>query len=174
MCSALFHFYFLRSIHDIRFLTNHSYSLDDLDSALGLSYNTDLHSGIELRRTSHKAAEQKRRDSLKHCFEDLRQMIPNIVDKAPSKVFLLKKSFDYICSLKSDLAQQDLVRARIQAQEAYRLQALEAWMATLPENIPRPDMDLWKMSDEDLAKTTVKEASAVRIAAEIAELSSMA
>ncbi|KAF9194386.1 hypothetical protein BGZ51_000138 [Haplosporangium sp. Z 767] len=154
--------------------SNYQNILDGDHTALGLSYNTDLHSGIELRRTSHKAAEQKRRDSLKHCFEDLRQMIPNIVDKAPSKVFLLKKSFDYICSLKSDLAQQDLVRAKIQAQEAYRLQALEAWMATLPENIPRPDMDLWKMSDEDLAKATAKEAAAARTAAEIAELSAAA
>ena len=30
----------------------------------------------DTRRTSHKAAEQKRRDSLKSCFEDLRRILP--------------------------------------------------------------------------------------------------
>jgi hypothetical protein len=41
--------------------------------------------GIESRRTSHKAAEQKRRDSLKYCFDELRNMLPAITldDEAP-------------------------------------------------------------------------------------------
>lgn len=34
--------------------------------------------GLESRRTSHKAAEQKRRDSLKFCFDELRGMLPAI------------------------------------------------------------------------------------------------
>jgi hypothetical protein len=34
--------------------------------------------GLESRRTSHKAAEQKRRDSLKYCFDELRGMLPAI------------------------------------------------------------------------------------------------
>ncbi|WFD30679.1 DNA topoisomerase [Malassezia sp. CBS 17886] len=34
--------------------------------------------GFDQRRTSHKAAEQKRRDSLKHCFDDLRGLLPAI------------------------------------------------------------------------------------------------
>ncbi|OAQ30229.1 hypothetical protein K457DRAFT_55867, partial [Linnemannia elongata AG-77] len=70
----------------------------------------------ELRRTSHKAAEQKRRDSLKNCFDDLRQMIPSIQEKSPSKVFLLKKSFDYICNLKAEVANRDLELARVRAE----------------------------------------------------------
>lgn len=41
--------------------------------------------GIESRRTSHKAAEQKRRDGLKFCFDELRGMLPAITldDDAP-------------------------------------------------------------------------------------------
>ncbi|KAI7817992.1 Myc-type, basic helix-loop-helix domain-containing protein, partial [Gamsiella multidivaricata] len=73
----------------------------------------------ELRRTSHKAAEQKRRDSLKHCFDDLRNMIPSIQEKSPSKVFLLKKSFDYICNLKCEVAKRDLEMARLKAQHEF-------------------------------------------------------
>ncbi|SCV71128.1 BQ2448_2716 [Microbotryum intermedium] len=38
--------------------------------------------GGELRRTSHKAAEQKRRDSLKQCFESLRRILPPIAMNA--------------------------------------------------------------------------------------------
>lgn len=39
--------------------------------------------GLDQRRTSHKAAEQKRRDSLKHCFDELRGLLPGIaVDDA--------------------------------------------------------------------------------------------
>lgn len=34
--------------------------------------------GLDQRRTSHKAAEQKRRDSLKHCFDELRVLLPSI------------------------------------------------------------------------------------------------
>ncbi|KAG0002637.1 hypothetical protein BGZ79_002574 [Entomortierella chlamydospora] len=165
----------------------------------GLSYNTDLHSGIELRRTSHKAAEQKRRDSLKHCFDDLRQMIPNIVDKAPSKVFLLKKSFDYICSLKSEIAQRDLHMARTQAQEDHFKSSLESWLATTFQGgnsateegssngggggggggggngaIAMPDMTSWRLSEEELDKITMKQLQAVKVAQEMSELSAAA
>ncbi|KAF8950904.1 hypothetical protein BGZ46_004264 [Entomortierella lignicola] len=152
--------------------------------ALGLSYNTDLHSGIELRRTSHKAAEQKRRDSLKNCFEDLRHMIPNIVDKAPSKVFLLKKSFDYICSLKSEIAQRDLHMARTLAQEDHFRSSLESWIATTIQSksnnsgddnlIAMPDLDSWKLPEEELDKITAKQIEAVKAAQEMAILSAAA
>ncbi|KAF9989728.1 hypothetical protein BGZ75_005092 [Mortierella antarctica] len=156
--------------------SNYQNILDGDHTALGLSYNTDLHSGIELRRTSHKAAEQKRRDSLKHCFEDLRQMIPNIVDKAPSKVFLLKKSFDHICELKSDLAKQNLLLARIQAQQQFFQQNLQQWMSTLPQDLlPSPSWEqAWKMTEEALDTATAKELQATRVAAEMAEQSALA
>ena len=42
--------------------------------------------GLDQRRTSHKAAEQKRRDSLKHCFDELRGLLPVITvdDNVPT------------------------------------------------------------------------------------------
>lgn len=42
------------------------------------------------RRTSHKAAEQKRRDSLKYCFDELRVMLPPITldEDAPGGSYL--------------------------------------------------------------------------------------
>ncbi|KAI8600914.1 hypothetical protein EDD21DRAFT_121402 [Dissophora ornata] len=158
--------------------SNYQNILDGDHTALGLSYNTDLHSGIELRRTSHKAAEQKRRDSLKHCFDDLRQMIPNIVDKAPSKVFLLKKSFDYICTLKSEMAQKDLHIARMEAQEQYFRQQLENWFETtsIPEGVvlKKPEMENWRMSEDKLGEVTRREMAVARIAAQLAEQSAVA
>ncbi|KNE90564.1 hypothetical protein PSTG_15998 [Puccinia striiformis f. sp. tritici PST-78] len=38
----------------------------------------DGNEGPEYRKSSHKVAEQRRRDSLKMCFEDLRQILPPI------------------------------------------------------------------------------------------------
>ncbi|KAG0376271.1 hypothetical protein BGX24_008007 [Mortierella sp. AD032] len=137
---------------------------------------THLHSGIELRRTSHKAAEQKRRDSLKHCFDDLRHMIPNIVDKSPSKVFLLKKSFDYICSLKAELAQRDLAMARMQAQQEFFQQNLKEWFVRNQDGGGGvvPEMEGWKMSEEMLDQATRRELEIAHMAAEMAEQSATA
>lgn len=44
------------------------------------------HGVVDQRRTSHKAAEQKRRDSLKYCFDELRTLLPAITvdDSLPS------------------------------------------------------------------------------------------
>ncbi|KAF8978714.1 hypothetical protein BGZ46_006217 [Entomortierella lignicola] len=161
--------------------SNYQNILDGDHTALGLSYNTDLHSGIELRRTSHKAAEQKRRDSLKHCFDDLRQMIPNIQEKSPSKVFLLKKSFDYVCNLKSEVAKRDLELARLKAQHEFMKTAMESWMATLPEDSPYKKnsdgtslVDSWTMSEDQIKKATITEEDAVRKAVEMTELSAAA
>ncbi|KAG0279393.1 hypothetical protein BGZ97_009579, partial [Linnemannia gamsii] len=125
-----------------------------------------------LRRTSHKAAEQKRRDSLKHCFDDLRQMIPNIVDKAPSKVFLLKKSFDYICTLKAEMAQRDLTIARMQAQQEFFQQACRQWFESGGGGMP--DMEGWKMSEEMLDQATRRELEIAQMTAEMAEQSAAA
>jgi hypothetical protein len=35
-----------------------------------------VHSSLESRRTTHKAAEQKRRDSLKQSFDELKKVVP--------------------------------------------------------------------------------------------------
>ncbi|KAF8927058.1 hypothetical protein BGZ47_002361 [Haplosporangium gracile] len=178
--------------------SNYQNILDGDHTALGLSYNTDLHSGIELRRTSHKAAEQKRRDSLKNCFDDLRQMIPNIQEKSPSKVFLLKKSFDYICNLKAEVANRDLELARVRAEHEFMKSAMQAWMATLPDDSPYKSvtvaapvtkdagkakveetkkvglLESWTIPEEELKKAISKETDAAARAAEIAEMSALA
>lgn len=46
--------------------------------------------GGSMRRTSHKVAEQKRRDSLKYCFDELRGMLPpvTLAEDAPGGSFL--------------------------------------------------------------------------------------
>ncbi|KAG0276497.1 hypothetical protein BGZ96_003256 [Linnemannia gamsii] len=177
--------------------SNYQNILDGDHTALGLSYNTDLHSGIELRRTSHKAAEQKRRDSLKNCFDDLRHMIPNIQEKSPSKVFLLKKSFDYICNLKAEVANRDLELARVRAEHEFMKNAMQAWMTTLPDDSPFRSvavtapakdegeakeettkqvglLESWTIPEEELKKAISKETNAAARAAEIAEMSALA
>lgn len=44
-------------------------------AALGIAFSTQIKSGLEVRRTAHKAAEQKRRDSLKEWFDRLRREV---------------------------------------------------------------------------------------------------
>lgn len=90
-----------------------------------------------LRKTSHKAAEQKRRDSLKTTFDDLRTLLPPIPlpseegypdepilpgampprgpprgnsdgpNRSISKLQLLRCGNDYICLLKEKVARRD-------------------------------------------------------------------
>lgn len=44
-------------------------------ASLGMQFSPSIHSGIEIRRTAHKAAEQRRRDTLKKSFDCLRNEI---------------------------------------------------------------------------------------------------
>lgn len=44
-------------------------------ASLGMQFAPSIHSGIEIRRTAHKAAEQRRRDTLKKSFDCLRNEI---------------------------------------------------------------------------------------------------
>jgi Helix-loop-helix DNA-binding domain len=90
-----------------------------------------------LRKTSHKAAEQKRRDSLKTTFDDLRMLLPPIPlptedgypdepilpgampprgpprgnadgpNRGISKLQLLRCGNDYICLLKESISRRD-------------------------------------------------------------------
>jgi hypothetical protein len=101
----------------------------------------------EDRKTSHKHAEQRRRDSLKMCFEELRRILPYIppeededapkrpgegnvggqrsgtVDphnpnKGVSKVALLRKSNEYILKLHGRIARRDGAIAALRARLA--------------------------------------------------------
>lgn len=99
--------------------------------------------GADNRRTSHKAAEQKRRDSLKQCFEELRRILPpmasnaNDEDRRPgegnvggqrggsvdpenpnrgvSKVALLRRSNEYVGTLHDRVDRRDLAIEALRA-----------------------------------------------------------
>lgn len=98
--------------------------------SLGIDFSTTIQSGIENRRSAHKAAEQKRRDTLKQSFDFLRtEIIDAIMEeelegtgnvdieeirsakekdvKQMSKVVLLQHSYEYILRLKNDNKRKD-------------------------------------------------------------------
>ncbi|CAO3615606.1 unnamed protein product [Mucor hiemalis] len=98
--------------------------------SLGIDFSTTIQSGIENRRSAHKAAEQKRRDTLKQSFDSLRtEIIDAIMEeemadnanidleevrgakekdvKQMSKVVLLQHSYEYILRLKNDNKRKD-------------------------------------------------------------------
>ncbi|CAG8509500.1 13803_t:CDS:2 [Ambispora leptoticha] len=56
--------------------SNYQNILEGTAQSLGISYSSDLQSSLESRRTTHKAAEQKRRDSLKQSFDELKKVVP--------------------------------------------------------------------------------------------------
>ena len=98
--------------------------------SLGIDFSTTIQSGIENRRSAHKAAEQKRRDTLKQSFDLLRvEIIDAMMEeevtehkavdleeirnnkekdiKQMSKVVLLQHSYEYILRLKNDNKRKD-------------------------------------------------------------------
>ncbi|CAG8501798.1 2367_t:CDS:2 [Cetraspora pellucida] len=119
--------------------SNYVSILEGTAKSLGISYSSDVHSSLESRRTTHKAAEQKRRDSLKQSFDELKKVIPfnaatgniNISNngcdgnnnnsisgkvgdnsgsmKNVSKLFLLKRAHDHIVELHQQTKEKDLI-----------------------------------------------------------------
>ncbi|RIA86088.1 hypothetical protein C1645_829820 [Glomus cerebriforme] len=118
--------------------SNYRSILEGTAKSLGISYSSDVHSSLESRRTTHKAAEQKRRDSLKQSFDELKKVIPyqstssksNGSDgntnnngksnsnsngksdgtmKNVSKLFLLKRAHDYIVELEQKSKEKDVL-----------------------------------------------------------------
>ncbi|KAI8875688.1 hypothetical protein K501DRAFT_338549 [Backusella circina FSU 941] len=55
--------------------SNYQNLMEGKAAALGIAFNSQIKSGLEVRRTAHKAAEQKRRDSLKEWFDRLRREV---------------------------------------------------------------------------------------------------
>ncbi|KAJ3344092.1 hypothetical protein HDU93_003255 [Gonapodya sp. JEL0774] len=71
-------------------------NLDNLGGEVG--------GGGDFRKVTHKVAEQRRRDSLRNCFERLKDTLPPeslAGEKNPSKVYILRKAFDYITHLRT-------------------------------------------------------------------------
>lgn len=55
--------------------SNYQNLMEGKAAALGIAFSPNIKSGLEIRRTAHKAAEQKRRDSLKEWFDRLRREV---------------------------------------------------------------------------------------------------
>ncbi|RUS27778.1 hypothetical protein BC938DRAFT_482745, partial [Jimgerdemannia flammicorona] len=134
----------------------------------GLNYSTDLRTGATQRRTSHKAAEQKRRDHLRKHFDDLRAVLPDLQEKGGSKVYLLKKSsnakltsnletraaYDFILHLKSQNTIKD-IRAEALASEVAELRKR---LGLPPFEEEEPELDLGsKVKQEVIDVDAIKE-----------------
>ncbi|KAJ2502618.1 hypothetical protein GGH96_000904 [Coemansia sp. RSA 1972] len=126
--------------------SNYQNIMEGNSEQLGLTYRSEFKSGLERRRTNHKNAEQKRRDSLKMCFQNLRNRIPDVDPKLVSKIYLLGRANAHIDAL--ELVNKRLIEA-VQAlggdpesvvmsarAEAAELQSLEPCLSD------GPDMDL--------------------------------
>ncbi|KAI8592096.1 hypothetical protein BDZ88DRAFT_408239 [Geranomyces variabilis] len=87
---------------------------------IGLKYDGDVTTTVEAKRDCHKQAEQRRRDSLKQCFEDLRTLLPPIEEKNPSKVQVLKKSCQYIQYLQTREKDTNALLEKLRADLAAR------------------------------------------------------
>ncbi|CAO3644409.1 unnamed protein product [Cunninghamella blakesleeana] len=61
--------------HILATKSNYQNLMEGKAAALGIAFSPQIKSGLEVRRTAHKAAEQKRRDSLKEWFDRLRREV---------------------------------------------------------------------------------------------------
>lgn len=95
--------------------SNYQHIVDGTYDQLNITYPEGMTQGLEVRRTSHKAAEQKRRDHLKECFEQLRMILPDRPDAAASKVVVLKKGYEHIVDLHESIRSKDAEIARLKA-----------------------------------------------------------
>lgn len=125
---------------------------------------------LQVRKTSHKAAEQKRRDSLKTSFDDLRILLPPIPlpseegfpdepilpgampprgppkgnidgpNRGVSKLQLLRCGNDYIRRLKGRVERRD-VEIDLLRQEISRLRLTVSTHPELDEDEERADLD---------------------------------
>ncbi|KAJ3043577.1 hypothetical protein HDV00_004677 [Rhizophlyctis rosea] len=96
--------------------SNYQNILEGDTEVLGLQYSSDISTGVEIRRTSHKQAEQRRRDSLKQCFEELKQLLPPVEEKNPSKVIILKKAYEYIEHMQKKERETQALIAKLEAE----------------------------------------------------------
>jgi hypothetical protein len=87
--------------------SNYQHIVDGTYDQLNITYPQGMTHGLEVRRTSHKAAEQKRRDHLKECFELLRTILPDRPEPGASKVAILKKGYEHILQLQASIKEKD-------------------------------------------------------------------
>lgn len=93
--------------------SNYQHIVDGTYDQLNISYPSNMTQGLETRRTSHKAAEQKRRDHLKESFEQLRNVLADRPDAGASKIVLLKRGYEQLVDQQRHLAQKDREIAKL-------------------------------------------------------------
>ncbi|CEP17967.1 hypothetical protein [Parasitella parasitica] len=137
--------------------------------SLGIDFSTTIQSGIENRRSAHKAAEQKRRDTLKQSFDSLRtEIIEAMVEeeaqnnmdvddlrnakekdvKQMSKVVLLQHSYEYILRLKNDNKRKD----EKQKQMRLELMTLRQQLGLPPVTEEEKEQEEKEKQDEKIRK----------------------
>lgn len=130
------------------------------------------------RRSSHKVAEQKRRDSLKLCFDELRRILPPILpytdeqdrrpgdgnvggqrhgeidpvnpNKGVSKVALLRRSNEYLGILRERIDRRDRAISSLRSQlSQLREQCGLGDLGQDEEEVPGLELDLDNMDKEE-------------------------
>ncbi|GAA5965152.1 hypothetical protein JCM8115_006682 [Rhodotorula mucilaginosa] len=130
------------------------------------------------RRSSHKVAEQKRRDSLKLCFDELRRILPPILpytdeqdrrpgdgnvggqrhgeidpdnpNKGVSKVALLRRSNEYLGILRERIDRRDRAISSLRSQlSQMREQFGMEELGEDEEEVPGLDLDLDNLDKEE-------------------------
>ncbi|KAI9335335.1 hypothetical protein BDR26DRAFT_897588 [Obelidium mucronatum] len=68
---------------------------------------TEMTFELESKKEHHKVSEQKRRDSMKQNFDNLKVVLPQFSDKNPSKEKVLQFSREYILKLKQRIEENE-------------------------------------------------------------------
>ncbi|OAJ36393.1 hypothetical protein BDEG_20573 [Batrachochytrium dendrobatidis JEL423] len=101
--------------------SNYQNILEGNSEKLGLCFSAEITSSVEVRKSTHKQAEQLRRDTLKSCFDEIRSLLPPIAEKLPSRVVVIRAAHDYITTLHEESKTQKLeiesLKARIKQLE---------------------------------------------------------
>lgn len=61
------------------------------------------------RKTTHKVAEQRRRDDLKQGLISLKMVLPNLEEKSPSKIYLVRKGTFPIANLSKSISENAVI-----------------------------------------------------------------
>ncbi|KAJ3326029.1 hypothetical protein HDV06_002414 [Boothiomyces sp. JEL0866] len=88
--------------------SNYKAILDGQSEHIGISGDSSLAKETKVKKTSHKEAEQMRRDKLKQAFISIKEVLPPFKEKNPSKVFILKRAREHVLDIQHANQQQDL------------------------------------------------------------------
>ncbi|KAG8193675.1 hypothetical protein JTE90_024038 [Oedothorax gibbosus] len=67
-----------------------------------------LFSGRSLgQRNYHNVLERQRRNNIKNGYLQLRDVVPNLVDKKVARIHILRKAIEYIRFLKEDITKKE-------------------------------------------------------------------